>query len=317
MDRVSSGLDGWRAHKRVESPFSGVWAAALRPCSVPDSSPKQGGEAMLAGDDYKRASTMVEAADAGSLPDSGVPASVLRLAWALSRIAAVPTPDLAEQLAHALIEVCDPGRAVAVQLGRFDGQGDWHGESLGAAGGLPGDAVLELGTMIALPWPRPPEFGDGPAYLVSELPAGEPSMRLVGDAMRQAGLAIELAVLAYSREPGQIVMTAQLGGSRDGRTPARASLLAQILPWAHTIARTALGECEGDEPRNWITEKERVVLEQLVRGDSVVEIARSLGRSRYTVHDHVKSLHRKLGVHTRAALVGCATLGVPPPKTLK
>ncbi|MCW5757704.1 MAG: hypothetical protein KIT54_10750 [Phycisphaeraceae bacterium] len=59
------------------------------------------------------------------------------------------------------------------------------------------------------------------------------------------------------------------------------------------------------------------MLEHLVSGHSIVEVARVIGRSPYTVHDHAKSLHRKLGVHTRAALVGCATLGVAPPGTVE
>lgn len=272
---------------------------------------------MLAGDDYKRASRLVEAADSAGQPVSGVPVCALRLSWALSRIAAVPTPDLAQQLARALLELCDPERAVAVQLGRMGEQGRWRGESFGTAGCLPDDAVLELEAMKALPWPRPPAFADAPACLVSEPPPGEPSMRLVEGAMRQANLGVELAALACSPERGQIVLTVQFGGQRDGQTRVRASLLAQVLPWAHAISRTALGECEGLKARGWLTEKERVVLEHLVRGDSVVEIAKTLDRSRYTVHDHVKSLHRKLGVHTRAALVGCATLGVPPPEAVK
>lgn len=271
---------------------------------------------MLAGDDYKRASEMVEVADAASQPCLVVPAGVLRLAWALSRIAAVPTSDLAQQLACAFIEACDPGQAVAVQLGRVDERGRWRGESFGSAGRLRGDAMPALGSMGNLPWPCVPKVDRAPMYLLSEPLPGEPSLRVVEDAMRRVNLDIELAVLARSPEPGQTVMTAQFGGHRDGRTPARARLLAQVLPWAHTIVRTALGEREGAEPRCWLTEKERVVLEQLVRGDSVVEIAKTLYRSRYTVHDHVKSLHRKLGVHTRAALVGCATLGVPPPEAI-
>ncbi|UYV12955.1 MAG: helix-turn-helix transcriptional regulator [Phycisphaera sp.] len=272
---------------------------------------------MIAGDDYKRASRLVEAADAAKQPDSGVPACALRLSWALSRIAAVPTPDLAEQLACALLELCGPERAVAVQLGRFDEFGRWRGESFGAAGRLPGDAVLELDAIKGLPWPRPPAFADTPACLVSQPPPGEPSMRMVEEAMDYANLGVELAALACSCERGQIVLTVQLGGPRDVHTRARAAFLAQVLPWAHAIARKALGEGPGLEPRGWLTEKEHVVLGQLVRGASVVEIAKTLDRSRYTVHDHVKSLHRKLGVRTRAALVGCATLGVPPPEVLK
>ena len=62
----------------------------------------------------------------------------------------------------------------------------------------------------------------------------------------------------------------------------------------------------------WLTAREHEVLEQLILGRSVKQIATVLGRSPHTVHDHVKSLHRKLNASTRGGLVARA-LGRPDP----
>jgi DNA-binding CsgD family transcriptional regulator len=56
----------------------------------------------------------------------------------------------------------------------------------------------------------------------------------------------------------------------------------------------------------WLTAREHEVLEQLILGRSVKQIAEVLGRSPHTVHDHVKSLHRKLNASTRGGLVARA-----------
>lgn len=56
----------------------------------------------------------------------------------------------------------------------------------------------------------------------------------------------------------------------------------------------------------WITPKEQDVLDRLILGYSVREIAAELGRSPHTMHDHVKSLHRKLGATSRGDLIARA-----------
>jgi len=56
-------------------------------------------------------------------------------------------------------------------------------------------------------------------------------------------------------------------------------------------------------PANRVTDREHAVLDMLALGHSVREIADTLARSPHTVHDHVKSLHRKLRVSTRGELI--------------
>jgi DNA-binding NarL/FixJ family response regulator len=48
---------------------------------------------------------------------------------------------------------------------------------------------------------------------------------------------------------------------------------------------------------------QRTVFEQLCLGKSTAEIARSLGRSEYTVSNHIKQIFKAFGVRSRAALL--------------
>lgn len=78
-----------------------------------------------------------------------------------------------------------------------------------------------------------------------------------------------------------------------------------ILQRIGDAATHAIGS--GDAERSvWITAKEKQVLDRLIIGLCVREIASELGRSVHTVHDHVKSLHRKLGAVSRGDLIARA-----------
>jgi DNA-binding NarL/FixJ family response regulator len=87
--------------------------------------------------------------------------------------------------------------------------------------------------------------------------------------------------------------------------PLAEAILAAVLPLLAQRARHALGAMP--TPRhNWLTPREELVLGHLLAGKSVPEIAGELQRSVYTVHDHVKNLHKKLGANSRGELVARA-----------
>ena len=50
----------------------------------------------------------------------------------------------------------------------------------------------------------------------------------------------------------------------------------------------------------------RQVLDMLIHGADEKRIAKALGRSRHTVHNHVRNLYRRLGVKSRAELLAMA-----------
>ncbi|MEM1165123.1 MAG: LuxR C-terminal-related transcriptional regulator [Planctomycetota bacterium] len=101
---------------------------------------------------------------------------------------------------------------------------------------------------------------------------------------------LELGVNGLRSEP--------LGDADSGALAAVASPLARR-------AVLAFGT-EPSDPINRITPREQVILEQLALGRTVKQIAELLNRSPHTVHDHVKSLHRKLGATSRGELIARA-----------
>lgn len=103
-----------------------------------------------------------------------------------------------------------------------------------------------------------------------------------------------------------VVVELGVNGLRSGPIdPADAAALAAVVtPIAHR-AVLAFGT-EPSDPINRITPREQVILEQLALGRTVKQIAELLNRSPHTVHDHVKSLHRKLGANSRGELIARA-----------
>ena len=81
--------------------------------------------------------------------------------------------------------------------------------------------------------------------------------------------------------------------------------LNSVMPLLARRAALALAVTADDEIP-WLTVREQEILEHLVVGRSVRDIASDLERSPHTVHDHVKSLHRKLGAKSRGELIARA-----------
>ncbi|NUQ67939.1 MAG: helix-turn-helix transcriptional regulator [Phycisphaerales bacterium] len=90
---------------------------------------------------------------------------------------------------------------------------------------------------------------------------------------------------------------------------AHVSLLDAVMP---VLMRRVKHTVWPTRTNGWVSPSEHGVLDQLVLGLSVREAAVALNKSPHTVHDHVKSLHRKLGASSRAMLVARA-LGHPVP----
>ncbi|MEO1007168.1 MAG: LuxR C-terminal-related transcriptional regulator [Planctomycetota bacterium] len=232
-----------------------------------------------------------------------------RVAWELASIPPVPIAAIGDRIAHALASAAS-GSVAAVQIGtRRDGE--WSCLSSGWArsgGSLQGGGP---GRLTQLPWLRGFEAVNAGEPCFAEPDAGEPALWPVAAAMRGEEREIDLAaVVAYADAPA-LVLTAQFAlGARVVAASSHVPLLRQALPWAARIAAEAL-----DWPRDpcWLSAREAEVLDQLVLGRSVNDIADRIERSPYTVHDHVKALHRKLGVHCRGALVARAIRSVPPP----
>ncbi|MGE5611842.1 MAG: LuxR C-terminal-related transcriptional regulator [Bacillota bacterium] len=91
------------------------------------------------------------------------------------------------------------------------------------------------------------------------------------------------------------------------------------------------GEAKDQSPREpsvSLPPRTQQILQELLRGHSLKQIAQQLGLSRHTVNDHVKVIHRRFGVSTHAELMarclrnnspadGASTIHAPaPPQSL-
>ncbi len=228
----------------------------------------------------------------------------------IDRLPAVATPGWADHAAGALRGL-EGVHSVCVLVWRSaTGPG---GSGLEAAGvSLPGgaeDAVLMLRSRIERGARegeiRPtagPDVGIGPldrdaagasrAALWAGLPVDDVlATTITIDGGRCARAAECLVALGTGLRAAR---AEEIGGVIRAASPALAERASMAL---------APGE-EGESP--WLTERETLVLEHLIRGLSVRLIAEQIGRSPHTVHDHVKNLHRKLGASTRGELVARA-----------
>ncbi len=84
--------------------------------------------------------------------------------------------------------------------------------------------------------------------------------------------------------------------------PIDSASLAAVLAVIADKASTAI-QPDRSGSVLWLTQREQAILDLLIDGNSVREIAESIARSPHTVHDHVKNLHRKLGASSRGQLI--------------
>ncbi|MFQ5879037.1 MAG: response regulator [Dehalococcoidia bacterium] len=91
---------------------------------------------------------------------------------------------------------------------------------------------------------------------------------------------------------------------------------AAFTPSLASKALLALGEREEPGHPDKISQRERAVLERLVRGDSNAAIAQALGLSEATVRFHLRNILSKLHAHSRteAAVQAVSRRIVPPPQ---
>lgn len=107
-----------------------------------------------------------------------------------------------------------------------------------------------------------------------------------------------------SDEPGRGIF-AYLAVAESASETGVLDALDAVLPLLADRALMAIGPRTTTAGR-WLTVREQLVLEQLILGKTVRNIAEDLDRSPHTVHDHVKSLHRKLAASSRGELIARA-----------
>ncbi len=264
-------------------------------------------------------SIVIDERAAANLPErvASLVARAKSLAVHIERLPAVATLDWCEQSAHCLATGF-PGTVAAIIIGHVSGSGDLTGvEAAGvdATGEFDVSRVnyltsvrSEIESIGVLPLASTPKQ----AISLRELIGESWSSSRVGRIFRPVSCS-DVFVSIHSipgGEPGRAIVS--VVGFAAGRAVAANDFFFEVpaLLWASTEhiaerAAIAIGGQRSTRGR-WISEREREVLDLLVLGLSVRQIAEELGRSTHTVHDHVKSLHKKLNANSRGELVSRA-----------
>ncbi len=239
----------------------------------------------------------------------------MEVAQAINALPAVATLSWAERAAASLLPL-RPDALIAVSIGEVDEDGNLvRVEATGSA--------VEIGADRLDNFKRRFDGGGGLGWRAERLGVGaNVKQRNVdaspgSEAWRRMGVTQLLTgtVPLVDRTPSRVLVV-ELGLRAEDRpfTDGEMVLLRATLTPVARKAVMAFGS-NADSPSHPLTAREQEVLEHLTLGKSVKQIAMDLQRSPHTVHDHVKSLHRKLHASSRGELIARALghLGVRRP----
>lgn len=236
---------------------------------------------------------------------------------AIAALPAVPARDWCDTCAETMHGLLIPkGRRGVFAVGV--GRGDSKLESLEAVGVHSADAgassLVEQAVSRATPL-SPRRESEISLVNSAEMSRSDSWLRspLMKTVASQGMIGLILGVgLISGTEPGRLLWF--FGAAEAATETAVFGDITFVLALVLAIlrrSRLALGGKPG-EAIDWISERECETLGYIVQGLSVREIAEKTGRSAHTVHDHVKSLHRKLGANSRGELVARALGHLPP-----
>lgn len=254
----------------------------------------------------------------------------VEIAAGICTLPAVATQDWCVKAAEALRKV-RPGCVVAVTLASTGQRGSVvQLEATGAAGTDPFGRALEgeiihpehsssfdwwIDDSIALTAHSSMQtngHANQPAAkvaLLRELPCGE-RWPDTSCGRRWAKIGVNDMIVAVAPMPGSIpgrsfIVEVGVGQNHKPLTEAEANVIRAVIGHLVNRATLAFGS-EVSTALTRLTQREQQVLEHLALGKSVKQIASDLARSPHTVHDHVKSLHRKLNASSRGELIARA-----------
>lgn len=252
---------------------------------------------------------------------------VVALSEALCALPAVATLDWPDQAADCLADIAD-GSIAIMFIGDIDPAGVIRQtEAIGVASGaarLDPIAIASLRTradrLVSIGFT--PDFNslrEVPTVDRADnlLPGGNwrdgPLGRMIGE-HPATDLMIGLAKLGDAH-PGRVIFT-MVAPAHNQLTVFNLAKLRAAMPLLVRRTLLAVGP-DVTSSSNWLTDRERLVLEELALGKSVRQIAEALDRSPHTVHDHVKSLHRKLNASSRGELIARALGHLPSGKRIR
>lgn len=239
------------------------------------------------------------------------PEDVRRVATCVASIQGLPgvaTTDWCERAAGAL-RILWPGAVIGIGIGSYGrDSGPIRVELSHLAAGIPG-AHLRRGLEVRSLHRRVRGVLERVGEGVETAATGMRWMSgQIGSPWEEFGI-VELVMGIGRLDPqrGTRLLVVEMGSTDNAASEGekRAAVLGAVMGVLLVRCRMAFIPGPVDASRR-VTPSEQVILEQLVLGRSVREIAEGLDRSPHTVHDHVKSLHRKLRARSRGELIARA-----------
>ncbi len=235
---------------------------------------------------------------------------------AICALPAVATQDWCEHAAKSLLPIRKDA-VVCVTIAEFEDDGTFRfleatGAVNGALGATPVETrLLRPGSSKSLGWwiDRAEVGRGGCARIVSRSADSDWASTPAGKRWAELGFSELVGALiplgpASESESTMRMLAVELGVRPESEDfdEADVSVLGAILAELAHRAILAFGTTPSN-PMNRVTAREQLILEQLSLGRTVKQIAETLARSPHTIHDHVKSLHRKLHVSSRGELI--------------
>ncbi len=228
----------------------------------------------------------------------------------ICELPAVATQDWCDRAADCVSRL-RPNAITCVTLGEIDDHGQFlRLEAMGAHPERPTHETLQGRRSLGWSLDDPARNGGSAALLRERIPftafADSPS----GQRWAQLGATDLMVGMAPIGDPeGTRRLAVELGASEGSPRFDRGELAILSASLGELARRATLAfGVEPTDPALWITPREQRILEQLTLGKTVKQIAEQMARSPHTIHDHVKSLHRKLRVKSRGELIA-RTLG--------
>ncbi len=258
--------------------------------------------------------------------------AVVKVAENICSLPAVATQDWCDRAALALLPIAQPAVAITM-IGQISDRGEIvRQEATGVAGMYIAEVTTQVGRAHSAPTAITIDPNDAnlvqvrtnlaqardlhwtPGHLAAGQVKAGPAERF-GVSILDTSNAVAKRWSAYRLQglllgaaaigPAGRVLIVEMASSNVPLGETEAAQMEAVLPLLARRAMMAIGT-DPSEAAAWLTAREQIILQHLLLGKSVREIAEELGRSPHTVHDHVKSLHRKLGANSRGELVARA-----------
>lgn len=219
---------------------------------------------------------------------------------AASRLSSIPVSDWPTRAATALV-TNDPSVAVVVSIVH---RSDRCVERTGSAGPmcLPDAFARLLADEVPRCTPQGPIADHGARQIAWTEESAHP--------FAATGLPQGCVAASTTTVSAAFVLVVWVWQSFDAPSAINLGLLDAATDFVGSLAG---GLCMSARSTiDWLSPSETAVLDLIVVGHTVPEIGQAISRSANTVHDHLKSIHRKAHVHSRGELVSAA-LGQRPP----